>query len=145
MVASDLQLGRLWSDPENREKFLNQLYDRGYDQDRLNDIRRLVDAPHSDLFDVLSYILFTHDPKTRYERADRVRGGGLSQSQEMRSFLMGILASYEANGETELGVKKLGDFIVARYGTFADAKSILGEMKTIKQAYIDVQRNLYSQ
>lgn len=38
---------------------------KGYAEELpLNDIRRLVDAQDSDLFDVLSYILFINQPKT---------------------------------------------------------------------------------
>src|SRR3546814_393822 len=77
IVVDEDQLRAIWSDPDSREQFLGQLLDRGYDLDRLDDIRRLVDAPDSDLFDVLGYVLFTLSPKTRQEigraaRRDRV-------------------------------------------------------------------------
>src|SRR3546814_20550100 len=51
IVVDEDQLRAIWSDPDSREQFLGQLLDRGYDLDRLDDIRRLVDAPDSDLFD----------------------------------------------------------------------------------------------
>src|SRR3546814_1595605 len=78
IVVDEDQLRAIWSDPDSREQFLGQLLDRGYDLDRLDDIRRLVDAPDSDLFDVLGYVLFTLSPKTRQDRADSVRQNGMA-------------------------------------------------------------------
>ena len=77
IVADEDQLRTIWSNPDNREHFLTQPDDHGYDPDRLDDIRRLVDAPKSDLYDVLSYILFANPPKTRHDRAENVRQDGM--------------------------------------------------------------------
>ena len=81
LISDEDHLRKVWSDPDSREKFLTQLADRGYDDGRLNDIRRLVDAPDSDLFDVLGYVLFTHAPKTREDRAEAVKDEGLAAVQ----------------------------------------------------------------
>jgi hypothetical protein len=62
-----------------------------------------------------------------------------------RRFLLGILNAYEANGETELGTRKLSDFLTARYETLADAKETLGDTGAIRQAFVNVQRDLYRQ
>lgn len=145
IVTDEDQLRAVWSDPDNRERFLEQLSDRGYDKDRLNDIRRLVDAVDSDLFDVLSYILFTHDPKTRHERAENVRSNGLVESDgDMKALLLAILAAYEERGEAELATKKLGTFLTARYGSVSEGKAKLGGLPTIKAAFRDMQTSLYS-
>lgn len=145
IVADEDQLRSVWSDPDNRERFLEQLSDRGYDRDRLDDIRRLVDAPDSDLFDVLSYILFTNPPKTRHERADGVRSEGLEKAaDETRALLLAILAAYEERGESELATKKLGTFLTARYGSVNEGKSRLGGLNAIKDAFRQMQLNLYN-
>ena len=145
IVADEDQLRAIWSDPDNRERFLEQLSDRGYDRDRLDDIRRLVDAPDSDLFDVLSYILFTNPPKTRNERADNVRKDGLGQTaEETKALLLAILAAYEERGETELRTKKLGTFLTARYGSVSEGKAKLGGLEAIKTAFREMQGTLYS-
>jgi len=39
----------------------------------------------------------------------------------------------------------MGDFLTARYGTLADAKETLGDTGTIRQAFVNVQRDLYRQ
>lgn len=145
IVADEDQLRAVWSDPDNRERFLEQLSDRGYDRDRLDDIRRLVDAPDSDLFDVLSYILFTNPPKTRHERADYVRSDGLGETaEETKALLLAILAAYEERGESELRTKKLGTFLTARYGSVSEGKAKLGGLDAIKTAFHEMQGTLYS-
>jgi type I restriction enzyme R subunit len=145
IVADEDQLREVWSDPDNREHFLDQLSDHGYDQDRLEDIRQLVDAPKSDLFDVLAYVLFTLNPKTRSDRADDVRGVGLSSyNGELRQLLLGILKAYEDGGEGELATKKLKRFLMARYGSVSESKAVLGELSGVRDAYLDMQRRLYS-
>ncbi|MCT8970792.1 DEAD/DEAH box helicase family protein [Microbaculum sp. A6E488] len=145
IVPDEDHLRTVWSDPDNRDHFLQQLSDRGYDADRLNDIRRLVDAPDSDLFDVLSYVLFTNPPKTRHERADNVRSVGMTDADgDMKDLLLAILAAYEARGESELATKKLGTFLTARYGSVSEGKEKLGGLATVKDAFRNMQTSLYS-
>jgi type I restriction enzyme R subunit len=144
MIPDEDELRRKWSDPDSREHFLAVLEQRGYDADKLADMRRLVDAPDSDLFDVLAYIRFTVPPKTRADRAEAVRHDGLASAEyKMKAFLLGILQAYETVGETELAKDKLGDFLTARYGSLADARAVLGDVASIRQAFLDVQRDLY--
>ena len=144
IINDEDELRRIWSDPDNRERFLEQLADGGYDQDRLEDIRSLVDAPHSDLYDVLSYVLFSADPLTREERADGLQGTDvLSQDEEMKSLLSSILEAYVHDGEAELATKKLGQFLTARYGSVGEGKAKLGELSTIRDAFRDMQVALY--
>ncbi|MCO5161277.1 MAG: DEAD/DEAH box helicase family protein [Mesorhizobium sp.] len=145
MIPDEDALRSVWSDPNNREHFLDQLLDRGYDRDRLDDMRRLIDAPDSDLFDVLSYILFTRAPKSRFERADHVRISGMSGFEgEMRELIAGILQAYAAAGESELGTQKLGHYLTARYGSVGEGKAKLGGLGAIRGAYRTMQERLYA-
>ena len=61
----------------------------------------------------------------------------------MQEFLLGVLSSYETNGSTELATAKLKDYLTAKYGTMADAKSALGDLKSVRSAYFSIQRDLY--
>lgn len=144
LVADEDHLRKMWSDPDNRERFLSQIADRGYDRDKLNDIRQLVDAPDSDLFDVLSYILYTHDPKTRHDRAEAVRSKAMDGvTDDLRPLLLGILSAYEEGGEDELTTRKLGHFLTARYGSVSEGKAALGGFDGVRRAFLDLQRDLY--
>jgi type I restriction enzyme R subunit len=146
MIGDEDDLRRKWSNPDSRERLLAVLEQRGYDADKLSDMRRLIDAKDSDLFDVLAYIRFTTPPKTRADRAAAARSDGLGTADaKMRDFLLGVLQAYEAVGETELATRKLGDFLNARYGTLTSAKAALGDVSVIRQAFVDVQRDLYRQ
>ena len=104
-----------------------------------------MDAPKSDLYDVLSYILFANPPKTRHDRAETVRQDGMGAfSGEMKELLLGILKAYESAGETELAGKKLGQFLTARYGSVSEGKARLGELQTIREAFNRIQQGLYA-
>ncbi len=145
IITDEDKLRETWQDPDNREHFLSQLWDRGYDADRLEDVRRLVDAPSSDLYDVLSYILFTKPPKIREDRAEEARKGSpiVTAGTDMKELLMNVLESYEDLGENELTNKKLTHFLTAKYGSVSEAKSKLGKIQDIKDAYLGVQAALY--
>lgn len=95
MVADEDELRAIWSDPENREAFLTKLEENGYDQDVLEDIRRLVDGVESDLFDVLTYVLYANYPKTRGDRAMCARELGLPETNvEIKELLFSILKAH---------------------------------------------------
>ncbi|MBS3850211.1 DEAD/DEAH box helicase family protein [Devosia sp. BSSL-BM10] len=146
LILDEDALRAEWSDPDRREKLIAVLADRGYDGDKLNDMRQLIDAPNSDLFDVLAYIRFTIPAKTRAERAETTANGNFAASDgEMHEFLIGVLQAYAAHGESELSLSKLSSFLTARYGTLADAKAKLGDTAAIKAAFVGVQRELYRQ
>ena len=145
MIADEDQLRGIWSNPDNRERFLEQLDDRGYDTDRLNDLRRLVDAPDSDLFDVLAYVLYDHPPKTREERADDVRQAGLEKADgELGQLLLGILQAYEIHGENELASTKLASFMIGRYGSVREGRARLGDLPAVQAAFRQMQTSLYT-
>lgn len=145
LVADEDALRQIWSDPDNREHFIAQLEDRGYDEDKLNDIRLLVDAQDSDLFDVLAYILFTTSPKTRHARAEILQEGGLDDfHDEMKTLLLSILNAYVADGESELANSKLVQFLTARYGSVSEGKAALGELTEVKDAFRRMQAGLYA-
>lgn len=144
LIADEDELRRKWSDPDQRQKFAALLEQKGYDRDKLADMQRLINAPDSDLFDVLAYVRFSLPTRTRAERAGAVRTNGVASiDPKMREFLFGILKSYEANGEAELGTEKLPAFLIARFGSVADAKSALGGISNIRTAFLDLQTDLY--
>jgi type I restriction enzyme R subunit len=145
LIVDEDQLRKSWSDPEQRERLIELLRQRGYDTEKLDGMRRLIDAPKSDLFDVLAYVRFSYAPKTRDERAEAVEATGLNPFKgEMRDFLLGVLKAYSIHGESELSLNKLSAFLTTRYGTIADAKAKLGGVAEIKKAFVEVQQELYS-
>lgn len=144
LVESEEQLRAIWSDPDQRTAFIERLAEMDYDGDRLDDMRRLIDAPDSDIFDVLAYVRFTLAPLARRERADRARETGLSGYEpEMREFLDYILQAYETYGVSELAAERIPDFLRIRYGGTSDAKRQLGSVGEIRNAFVDIQAHLF--
>ena len=144
LVADEDELRRTWSDPERRSAFMQRLTELGYDADRLDDMKRLIDAPNSDVFDVLAYVRFTLAPMARTERADQARGSGLAGYEpEMREFLDYVLRGYETHGTEELALGKIGDLLRIRYGGTNEAKQRLGTVAEIRSAFVEIQRHLY--
>ena len=145
LVADEDQLRNIWSNPETRRRFMEQLREREYTGEVLKEVKTLVDAPDSDLFDVLGYVLFTNPPLTREQRADNVEKSGLGDVDgEMREFLLRILASYAKSGEDELSVERLTQHMKAVYGSVIEGKDKLGEPSAVRQAYIRMQEQLYT-
>ncbi len=144
LVADEDTLRSIWSDPAEREKFKQRLGELGYDSDRLDDMRRLIDAPNSDIFDVLAYVRFTLIPRERRERAEQARSTGLpGYETEMREFLDYVLRGYERNGTDDLAPGKIGDLLRIRYGGTNEAKQRLGGVGHIRKAFFDIQEYLY--
>jgi type I restriction enzyme R subunit len=145
LVTDEDDLRRKWSDPETREHVMTGLEERGYDRDKLDEMKRLVDAPDSDVFDVLAYVRFSLDPKSRHDRAEVARSSGLNgHDAQMREFLELVLAAYERDGSRELSISKLGTFLQVRYGSVPEGKAALGgDLGVIRRAFVDVQRYLY--
>ena len=144
LIESEDKLREIWSVPETRSRFLNQLEERGFAAEQMDQLREAVDAPNSDLFDVLAYILYTLPPLTRQQRADAVNAQTLSHgNDEMAAFLHKILLSYVQEGEGQLEAEKLGDLLKATYGSVSESKDRLGEVAVIKQTFLGLQQELY--
>ena len=145
MVASADELRAIWTDPDRRTAFIQRLEEMGYDRDRMDDMRRLIDAPKSDIFDVLAYVRFTLEPLSRSERVEGAKATGLAGYEaEMREFLNYILQAYELQGIDELAPHRIGDFLQIRYGGMNDAKQVLGSIPEIRGAFIEIQRHLFA-
>ncbi len=144
LVADEDDLRAIWSDPEHRTGFLQRLTEMGYDSERMDDMRRLIDAPNSDIFDVLAYIRFTLAPLARAERVETAKTTGMDgYEEEMREFLNYVLVSYAKDGIHELDTQRLSHFIRSRYGSMNDAKRKLGSPGEIRSAFLDIQRHLF--
>lgn len=144
-VVDEDRLREVWSNPETREKFMNQLREREYTDEVLKEIKVIVDAPKSDIFDVLGYVLSATPPITREQRVDNVEKDGMGDvDDEMREFLLRILDSYTMSGETELSSERLKHHIMAVYGSVVASRDRLGEPAAVREAYIKMQERLYT-
>lgn len=138
------ELRALWSQPDTRKALLESLSEKGYGDEQLAEIRKMIDAEKSDLFDVLAYIAFALAPITRAERADKSRPALHTEYDEkLQAFLEHVLAQYVNEGVGELDQAKLPEHVVLKYHSITDAREELGDMPVIRDAFIGFQRHLY--
>ena len=110
----------------------------------MDEIRRMVDAEKSDLFDVLAYIAYALSPITRAERVETRKELIFSQYDEkLQAFLDFVLAQYVTEGVGELAEDKLPDLLELKYHAVNDAAAELGGVAVIRDTFVGFQRYLY--
>jgi type I restriction enzyme, R subunit len=138
------ELKALWGQPETRKALLEGLSEKGYGDDQLHEIRRMIDAEKSDLFDVLAYIAFALAPITREERVDARREQIFSRyDPKIQAFLDFVLFQYVKEGVGELDQAKLPHLLELKYRAVSDAAAELGGVAHIRDAFIGFQKHLF--
>ena len=108
LFKNEDELIALWSKPDTRKKLLAGLEEKGYGREQLDDVRELINAEKSDLFDVLAYIAFALDPVTREERVNRSKDRIFERYvDKQQQFLSFVLDHYISQGVEELDQEKL--------------------------------------
>jgi len=122
---------------------LDELNEKGYTSDQLDDLRSLVQGEDSDLYDVLSYVAYHTSLIPRLERASKANLQIMDYDPKQQEFLNFVLEQYVRDGVNELDDKKLPELLELKYKAIADAKRALGEIKSIRENFIGFQKNLY--
>ena len=135
-----------WSQPETREQLLDLLERSGFPEDKLEQMRRILQLEACDLLDVLSYLAYNTTPIERQRRAEILREDMMNKlSVQQQEFVNFILDMYVRNGFKELGMDKLGTLIDMKYHTIADAKRQLQmDPKGMRDFFLGMQKNLYN-
>jgi type I restriction enzyme, R subunit len=138
------ELRALWGQPDTRKALLESLSEKGYGDEQLSEIRRMIDAEKSDLFDVLAYIAFALPSITREERVTAQREQIFSHyDRKLQAFLDFVLSQYVKEGVGELDQAKLPHLLELKYRAVSDAAAQLGGVAQIRDAFIGFQRHLY--
>jgi type I restriction enzyme R subunit len=139
------QLREIWSHPATRKKLLDGLAEKGYPMEQLNEIRKLIDAEKSDLFDVLAYVAFTLAPVTREERVVEHKDLIFSHyGDKQQGFLDFVLTQYINEGVGELQPEKLPSLLELKYHGIHDATEELGEVAAIRELFVGFQQHLFA-
>jgi len=139
-------LRELWSRPDTRKTLLEGLAERGYGEEQLTEISRLIDAEKSDLYDVLAYIAYASPPISRRERVLAHKSLIFSRyTDKQQEFIDFVLEQYIKAGVGELDRAKLPKLLELKYQTVRDAVDELGSVANISQVFIGFQEYLYSQ
>lgn len=139
------ELRHLWSDPDTRKKLLTELADRGFGKEPLAEMQKIIEAEHSDLFDVLAYVAFAAAPQSRQQRAAHARqlaSGEFTDRQQ--AFIDFVLSQYVQQGVDELDQEKLSPLLRLKYRALPDAFAELGKPEQVRQVFVGFQRHLYA-
>ncbi|NEU80683.1 type I restriction endonuclease subunit R [Nostoc sp. UIC 10630] len=140
------ELRIIWSRPDTRRALLEGLAEKGYGEEQLTEISRLIDAEKSDLYDVLAYIAYASAPMSRRERVlahkSLIFSRYIGKQQEFLDF---VLEQYIKAGVGELDRSKLPQLLELKYHAVRDAVKELGSVANISEVFIGFQQYLYSQ
>ncbi|SHJ74104.1 EcoAI/FtnUII family type I restriction enzme subunit R [Flavobacterium haoranii] len=143
LFQSEEDLKTQWSTPATRKSLLGKLEEKGYTKEQLSEFQKILSAENSDIYDVLSYVAYQSEILEREQRAAKMREHFKELNANHQEFLEFVLNQYILNGVYELDDEKLGTFLQLKYKTIADAKPILGDLKTIRNNFIEYQKYLY--
>ena len=139
------QLRSIWSDPTTRETLLNNLNDLGYDSEKLEDMKALIDAKDSDVYDVLAFVAYASEALSRKERVTNA-GSSIHDTftdDKQREFIDFILSHYVRDGVSQLARTNMKSLLELKYGSISDAAETLGSIPIISNAFVGCQKYLY--
>ena len=104
-------------------ELLKSLDDHGFSKEDLIQLKSIIDANNSDLFDVLEYVSFANSPMTREDRVSSAKSNIYNfVNDKQRDFIDFILRNYIKDGEDELELSKLPIAINLKYGSISGEK-----------------------
>jgi type I restriction enzyme R subunit len=142
---NEAELRALWSVPDTRKKLLNGLAEKGFGNEQLAEMQKIIDAEKSDIFDVLAYVAYALPPLTREERAARAKAAIEAKfNSRQQAFLDFVLAHYVGVGVGELDKEKLTPLLRLKYhNSITDAIADLGNPEEISSVFVGFQKYLY--
>jgi type I restriction enzyme R subunit len=142
---SEEELRQLWCEPATRADLLRRLSDKGFGQDQLAEMQRIIDAENSDLFDVLAFVAYALPTVTRLTRAGAAKTAISTHfNTKQRSFIDFVLTQYVQVGVEELASDKLAPLLNLKYhNALADAVADIGQPDEIRKVFVGFQRFLY--
>ena len=143
--SSEDELRRIWSLPDTRKRLLEELSEAGYSLSQLDDLKHLVNADDSDLYDVLNYIAYHKELVPRLNRATKARLKIVNYDKGKQEFLDFVLKQYVSKGVSELDDARLKDLLIVKYNALDDAKKSIGDIKTIRETFVGFQKYLYEE
>jgi type I restriction enzyme R subunit len=144
LFKNEDELRMLWGEPSTRKGLLEGLAEKGFGGEQLAEIKTMINAEKSDLFDVLAYIGFALAPISREERVDLHRGWICKNyNYKQQEFLEFVLGQYVQEGVGELAQEKLPTLLEVKYNVISDAAASLGSVPEIREVFIGFQKYLY--
>jgi type I restriction enzyme R subunit len=132
------QLRQIWSDPTTRDKLLVDLAEVGYDSEKLDSMKDLIDAKDSDVYDVLAYVAYAVETHSRAERIESAKPSIASEftDAKQQAFIDFILNKYLEEGVSELAATKMKSLLELKYNMISDVILELGSLVVIRETFI---------
>ena len=140
---TEAKLREIWSTPSTRKQLLEELSEKGYTQEQLKELKKLIKAQNSDIFDVLAYIAYHSEIVPRQRRARQAEIRLKEYDPAKQEFLNFVLNLYVEKGVQELDDTRLKSLLELKYNSIHDAKEALGDVGSIREMFIGFQRYLY--
>lgn len=139
------QLREIWSDPTTRDNLLEDLAEAGYDAEKLDSMKDLIDANDSDVYDVLAFVAYAAETHSRSERIKSAKPNIAKEftNYKQQAFIDFILDKYLEDGVGELAASKMRSLIELKYNTISDATAELGAPAVIRETFVGFQKHLY--
>lgn len=139
------QLRAIWSDPTTRENLLLSLTEAGYDDEKLEGMKELIDARDSDVYDVLRYVAYASEAVSRKQRVNTAHPNieTAYTDDKQQQFIHFILEKYIEDGVMELSPSKMRSLIELKYNTIDDALEVFGSPSEIRETFVGFQKYLY--
>lgn len=142
--ANEDELRQIWSTPSTREKLLADLFEAGYNDEKLDSMKDIIDAKDSDVYDLLAYVAYARETHTRTERVSKAKPLISREfTYKQVEFIEFILDKYIEDGVQELAAKKMRSLVELKYNTISDAASEFGSPVVIRDTFIGFQKYLY--
>lgn len=143
LFESESDLREIWSRPGTRKKLLEELKEKGFAKQQLEEFQKVLGAEDSDLYDVLAHVAYHSSIIERTTRAANARTHFENYDAKQQTFLNFVLRQYVTSGIYELDEEKLSPLLLLKYKAISDAKKELGDIASIRQTFIGFQTHLY--
>ena len=110
------------------------------------EMKAIVDAKDSDVYDVLAFVAFAFPTITRMERVDTHKAKIFPHyDYKQKEFIDFVLVQYVKEGVDELATDKLTDLLELKYHNVNDAVAELGAPANIREVFVGFQKYLYQE
>lgn len=138
------QLRAIWCDPTTRDKLLEDLAEAGYDNELLDQMKALIGANDSDVYDVLAYVAYATETMTRHQRVLKAQSEiSHLYDDKQNDFVDFVLSQYDKHGVGQLSVKNMRGLLELKYNSLPDAVDHLGSTAAIRETFVGSQKYLY--
>ncbi len=110
-------------------------------------MKDLIDAKDSDVYDVLAFVAYAIETRTRLERVKNAKPSIAKEFRDykQREFIDFILDKYVEDGVRELAESKMRSLIELKYNTISDAAVEFGSPAVIRDTFVGFQKYLYQE